>query len=126
MAAVIYRKNHIIAIGFASPITHLKLVNAKSFLPSLHAEIDAFRKAYNGYCRTHKKHISANMLVVRLSTYNYYAISKPCLNCLKFLSTNIGSLSIKNISYADNDAIVTEKLANIKTSHISRGWRLRK
>lgn len=126
MAAAIYRKNNILAIGFASPITHLKLVNAKSFLPSLHAEMDAFRKFYNSYCRTHKKHISANMLVVRFSSYNYYAISKPCINCLKFLSTNTGSLSIKNISYANNESIVTEKLENIKTSHISRGWRLRK
>lgn len=123
MAAVIYKRNTIYSIGYSSPIPHMVFVNKKVTIPSLHAEMDAYRRAMNEYVRTHKKKLTANILIVRYLRSNYYANSKPCKDCLKFMKTNINSISVKFLTYANDSCLTTEKLIEIKTSHISRGWK---
>ena len=122
MAAVIYRKKHIYSIGFSSTIEHLCYSDKKHHVPSTHAEMDAFRRAINDYVRIHRRKLSANIMIVRYLSTCYYAISKPCLNCLKFMQLHQNEISIRNVSYGNNNELVTEKLCDIKTHHISRGW----
>lgn len=123
MAAVIYKGKTIYSIGYSSPLPHMVFANKKVTIPTLHAEMDAYRRAMNEYVRTHKKKLTANILIVRYLQSNYYAHSKPCKNCLEFMRTNINSISVKHVIYANNSCLVTRKLMEIKTKHISRGWR---
>ena len=123
MAAVIYKGNTIYSIGYSSPITHMVFVNKKVAVPSLHAEMDAYRRAMNEYVRVHKKKLTANIIVVRYLQSNYYAHSKPCKDCIKFMKTNVHFISVKYVTYANNKGLLTKKLIEMKTKHISRGWK---
>ena len=123
MAAVLYKKNTIYAIGYSSPITHITFANKKVAVPSMHAEMDAYKRALNEYVRIHRKKLTANLLVVRYLRTKYYANSKPCRDCIEFMKTYNGLISLRNVSYGNDIMIVTKKFDQLHTKHISRGWR---
>ena len=123
MAEVIYKKKHIYSIGYSSSIEHLCYSDKKYHVPSTHAEMDAIRRVINDYVRIHKRKLTANIMIVRYISTCYYAISKPCIDCLKFMQINKKYVTIRNVTYGNNEGLVTEKLCDLETHHVSRGWR---
>lgn len=117
MCAVLYRKKTIYSIGISSPITRKQLFTNKLFLPSIHAEVDAITKAFNNYVRIHKQPLHCNIVVTR-----YCGTSKPCFNCLELMRNPSFHIHIHNVSYFLNGKLKTEKLSDMKTSHVSRGF----
>lgn len=65
-----------------------------------------------------KKFRNGKLLVLRIGKNGEYLNSKPCLNCIKFMK----QFDIKTISYSDsNGDIITEKIDDIVTNHVSNG-----
>ena len=117
MVAVLYMKKNIYAVGLSSTMNRRQLFTSKLFLPSIHAEVDAMLKAFNNYVRIHHKPLHCNMLVIR-----YVGTSKPCLHCLQLMRNPSFHIFIHKVTYLEDGKMVTEKLSNIKTNHISRGF----
>ena len=117
MVAVLYMKKNIYAVGLSSTMNRRQLFTSKLFLPSIHAEVDAMLKAFNNYVRIHHKPLHCNMLVIR-----YVGTSKPCLHCLQLMRNPSFHIFIHKVTYLEDGNMVTEKLSDIKTNHISRGF----
>ena len=118
MVAILYRKKNIYSIGFSSSLTHKQLFNNRLYFPSIHAEVDAITRAFNKYVRINKKPLYCDILVTR-----YAGSSKPCINCLKMMKNPAFCIRIRNVSYCEDGELKTERLSDIKTDHISRGFK---
>ena len=118
MCAVLYRKKKVYAIGISSVLYRKQTFNNKIYMPSVHAEIDAVVKAYNNYVRIHKKPLYCDLVIAR-----YIGCSKPCFNCLKILQSSAFQIYINKVSYMEDGKLKTEKLSNMSTDHISRGYK---
>ena len=80
--------------------------------PTLHAEIDAYRKLpryYMGY--------DLDMIVVRFTKEGKLCQSRPCYHCLKTLSES--GISIKNVYYSKDDDMCKEKFDNMLNSELT-------
>lgn len=117
MCAVLYRKKTIYSIGLSSAITRKRLFTNKLFLPSIHAEVDAITKAFNNYVRVHHKPLHCDMIITR-----YCGTSKPCVHCLELMRNPCFHIHIHKVTYFMNNRLKTEKLSEINTTHISRGF----
>ena len=117
LCAVLYKNKHIYAIGINSTLYRKQTFNNKVYMPSVHAEIDAIIKAYNNYVRIHRKPLYCNMVIIR-----YIGCSKPCLNCLKIMKNSSFQIFINKVSYIEDGMLKTEKLSEMTTDHISRGY----
>lgn len=125
--AVVYNKSKLISIGFSSPMTHIIIRGKKQQTPSQHAEEVAISRILNNSARIkYKKNIHVNILILRYSKIISHACSKPCKHCLKFLNlTNFNTnVKIKRVSYFNkNGELKTKHLYDIRSKHISSGWR---
>lgn len=62
----------------------------------------------------------ATLTVIRIGKDSKLMNSKPCKNCIAFMK----KYSIKNVAYSNsNGIIVSEKIKEIKSNHISKGWK---
>lgn len=121
MVAILYNKKKIYAIGYSSSLTHKQLFNNRLYFPSLHAEVDAITKAYNNYVRINKKILNCDILITR-----YVGSSKPCVNCLEVMKNPAFCIRIRNVSYCEDGQLKTEKLSELQTDHVSRGFKYMK
>jgi len=65
-----------------------------------------------------------NLLVIRIDKKGNYVSSKCCDCCIKFMNSISSHIKIKNIYYFDeNGKFCCEKLKNMKTDHVSVGFR---
>lgn len=91
-----------------------------NFMPSTHAEIDAYCKIKN-YRNTPKK---LDLFVVRITKTGKIAESKPCMHCIKILGKT--RLQIQNVYYSTNDEkIVCDtfyNLINCSSHHVTGGF----
>lgn len=117
MCAVLYRKKIIYAVGLSSYMNRKQLFTSKIFLPSIHAEVDAMMKAFNNYVRMHHRPLHCNIIITR-----YRGTSKPCFHCLELMRNPSFHIHIHNVTYLVDEKIVTEKLSEMQTTHISRGF----
>lgn len=94
-----------------------------NYMPTLHAEIDAYTKIKN-YKNVPKK---MDLLVVRITNGGNLAESRPCFHCINILAKS--RLNIKNIYYSTSDrTIVCEKFVDLISSskkYITRGFKRR-
>jgi tRNA(Arg) A34 adenosine deaminase TadA len=89
--------------------------------PSLHAEIDAFKKLPNYYLSK-----DLNLIVVRFSQNGELSSSRPCYHCLKTLSSS--GIRIKYVYYSNDGEIIKEKfneMMNSELTSVSSGMRRR-
>ncbi len=89
--------------------------------PSLHAEIDAFKKLPGYYLSK-----DLDLIVVRFTQTGKLCSSRPCYHCLKTLS-NLG-IRIKYVYYSNEDKILKEKfneMINSELTTITSGMRRR-
>jgi len=94
-----------------------------NYMPTLHAEIDAYTKIKN-YKNVPKK---MDLLVVRITNGGNLAESRPCFHCINILAKS--KLNIKNIYYSTSDrTIVCEKFVDLVSStkkYVTRGFKRR-
>jgi hypothetical protein len=87
--------------------------------PTLHAEIDAFKKLPNYYLG-----MDLNLIVVRFSSNGELRSSRPCYHCLKTLRAS--GIRLKYVYYSNDGEILKEKFSLMfddeKTS-VSSGMR---
>jgi deoxycytidylate deaminase len=104
-----------------------KVVYGKSSLvkqyntPSLHAEIDAYKKLPRYYAGK-----ELNMIVVRFSNEGKLCQSRPCFHCLQTLSNS--GIRIKNVYYSNDGEMCKEKFSTMMESElttISSGMRMK-
>ncbi len=83
--------------------------NKWNYMPSLHAEIDAYNKIKN--C----KHVPKKMdlFVIRITNGGNLAESRPCYHCIDILSKS--RLDIRDVYYSTSGGtIVCETFKNLK------------
>lgn len=89
-------------------------------MPTLHAEIDAYRKIRN-YKNVPKK---LDLYVIRITNGGVLAESKPCFHCIDILSKS--KLNIRNVYYSTSDrTIVCESFAHLvsnSTKYVTTGF----
>ena len=125
MVAIIYNKHKILSLGISNPSTYFKILGQKFQICAKHAEIDAIEKLI--FRKRNQTRINCSMIIVRCNADLKFTCSKPCLNCLKVLQSNLiqSLIHFKKIKYFDrNGKIKSEQLNEISTTHMSRGWRL--
>jgi hypothetical protein len=95
-----------------------------NYMPSMHAEIDAYLKIKN-YKNISKK---LDLFVIRITKGGRLAESRPCYHCIDILSKS--RLNICNVYYSTSDGnIVCESFKNLitdSTPHITRGFSRRR
>lgn len=65
-----------------------------------------------------------NLLVIRLDRNGKYCESTPCKCCINFMNSVSPNIKINKVYYFDkNGKFCCEKLKNMKTDHISNGYR---
>lgn len=101
---IITHGGKIITTGYNRP--YLVMFKGKEYMR--HAECDALLKLPHKY-----KNKKIRMYVIRKE----YKNSKPCLNCLEFIS----DFNVKNIYYSDQGCLWDEPLSTISTKHVSFG-----
>ena len=87
--------------------------------PTLHAEIDAYKKLPRYYLS-----LDLDMIVVRFSKEGKLCQSRPCYHCLETLTR--AGISIKNVYYSKDGEIQKEKfgdMMNNELTSISSGMR---
>jgi hypothetical protein len=91
-----------------------------NYMPSLHAEIDAFSKIKN-YKNIGKK---LDLFVIRITKGGNLAESRPCFHCIDILSKS--KLNICNVYYSTSSGtIVCESFKNLVANsniNISKGF----
>ncbi len=91
-----------------------------NYMPSLHAEIDAFKKIKK-YKNTPKK---LDLFVIRITNSGNLAESRPCFHCIDILSKS--RLHICNVYYSTSSGtIVCETFDNLKFNskkYITKGF----
>ena len=91
------------------------------FMPSTHAEIDAYQKIKN--CRNNPRQL--DLMVIRITKTGLLAQSRPCFHCIDILSKS--RLNIKNVYYTTNNGqIVCETFSEMALNpivYITRGFR---
>lgn len=95
----------------------------KYICPSVHAEVNAISKLVRPGI---KKRIKVNLFVLRASTTGNIGNAIPCKHCLEFLKSDIITklFNISKITYSiNNTTCKTQKIDDITTEHISRGWK---
>ena len=92
-----------------------------NYMPSIHAEIDAYYKIKN-YKNIGKK---LDLFVIRITKGGNLAESRPCFHCIDILSKS--KLNICNVYYSTSSGkIAKEKLVTMKENKnttISSGMR---
>jgi tRNA(Arg) A34 adenosine deaminase TadA len=89
--------------------------------PSLHAEIDAFRKLPGYYLSK-----DLDLIVVRFSQEGELRSSRPCYHCLKTLFSS--GIRIRYVYYSNDGEILKEKFSQMMDSEltsVSSGMRRR-
>ena len=124
--ASLVRDASLIAMGenclqTASPRTH----GGKSSICSMHAEMNAIRKASTN--RSIKDGATMDLIVIRVSPTGVLGMSRPCCRCIQWIQT--ARFKIEKIYYSTADGkIVAEKLnqlARSPTLHMTHGDRMR-
>lgn len=90
-----------------------------NYMPTLHAEIDAYNKIKN-YKKTPKK---LDLFVIRITKGGRLAESRPCFHCIDILSKS--RLNICNVYYSTSlETIVCESFQNLVSSgkYITTGF----
>ena len=91
-----------------------------NYMPSTHAEINAFSKI-KGYKNISKK---LDLFVIRITKGGNLAESRPCFHCIDILSKS--HLNICNVYYSTSEGtIVCEAFGSMVThcnSHVSSGF----
>jgi hypothetical protein len=91
-----------------------------NYMPSTHAEIDAFSKI-KGYKNISKK---LDLFVIRITKGGNLAESRPCFHCIDILAKS--HLNICNVYYSTSDGtIVCEAFKSLvanSASHVSTGF----
>lgn len=94
--------------------------NKWNYMPSLHAEIDAYNKIKN-YKNNPKK---LDLFVIRITNGGRLAESRPCYHCIDILAKS--RLNIRNVYYSTSaGTIVCERFSHLKTNtkkYITRGF----
>lgn len=105
----------------ASPRTH----GGKSSICSMHAEMNAIRKASTN--RSIKDGTAMDLIVIRVSPTGVLGMSRPCCRCIQRIQT--ARFKIEKIYYSTADGkIVAEKLNQLvrsPTLHMTHGDRMR-
>lgn len=90
LGVVIFNKKKILSLGHNYPqksVKHL-LPKFKQY-DSIHAEVDAIIKA-----KTDLK--GASILIIRINRLNQFRLSRPCINCMKYIEF----IGIKKVIYS--------------------------
>lgn len=91
-----------------------------NYMPSTHAEIDAYSKIKN-YKNISKK---LDLFVIRITKGGKLAESRPCSHCIEILSKS--RLNIVNVYYSTSDGtIVCESFKNLTSNsnnYVSTGF----
>jgi tRNA(Arg) A34 adenosine deaminase TadA len=80
--------------------------------PSLHAEIDAFKKLPKYYLSK-----DLNLIVVRFSQDGELRSSRPCYHCLRTLLTS--GIRIRYVYYSNDGEIIKEKFNQMIDSELT-------
>jgi cytidine deaminase len=80
--------------------------------PTLHAEMDAFRKLDGYYLGK-----DLDLIVIRYSHDGELASSRPCFHCLQTL-VNSG-LRLRNVYYSNDGEIMKEKFSEMLESNLT-------
>ena len=91
VGCVIFDKKIVLSKGYNTSQKSVRKLHPKfqRFPYSVHAEVDAIIKA-------RKDLKGSSILVVRVNSDNQFRLSKPCLNCMKYIEF----VGIKNIFYS--------------------------
>lgn len=113
--AYLFERNNLISIGqnsysFSNKALYFAnrySIFSKKKYPSLHAEIDAFSKAWGKY------YIDSNtkLVVIRINRFGEFQNSRPCKDCYSVIQ----GLNINKVWYSTTSSIVYE---NISTGEI--------
>ncbi len=91
-----------------------------NYMPSMHAEIDAYSKIKN-YKNISKK---LDLFVIRITKGGNLAESRPCFHCIDILSKS--KLNICNVYYSTSDgSIVCESFKSLvanSSNYVTRGF----
>ncbi len=111
-------KNKIYNIGINHSRTCYNINNKKVYVPSSHAE---FSCIINFIKNNNVKKLQKMDLYVMYYSNGKYKNSKPCFNCIDFIK----NFNINKIIYTTglDDIYVIEKVQDITTNHVSKGWK---
>lgn len=129
----LHKKNHHVATIFENNNTHnlhsIGINDFKETYPgcsySLHAEMQAILKFPPP--KKKKRIRKINMIVIRFNSDGKLKNSKPCINCLKFISFHSKKMSyiMNNIYYSNDDGTIScakfSSLLYDTSPHVS-GW----
>ena len=101
-------------------------MNTCLFTRTIHAECDAINHLPPRGRKVRIKNI--NLVVIRTSKYKKITISKPCVNCIKYLckQPNFKGYQINKIYYSDYCGDIIESSIDelkMNTTHVSRYYR---
>lgn len=116
-ACLVKKNNEIISIEVNeyTPTNYIKC--------SIHAEVSLHKNLNKKYIKNFNRS-KYDIWVIRYSKKNGLVDSKPCSKCIKYMKKRM--YYIDNVIYSNQDGGLTcEKLENIKSEHISIGYKLR-
>lgn len=123
VCCIIYHNSDILSIECNSVETIRYIGQFKYICPSVHAEVNAISKLIRPGLKHRTK---LNLFILRASKTGNIGNAIPCKHCLEFLKSDIitNLFNINKITYSlGNDIFMTQKLNDITTDHVSRGWR---
>lgn len=91
------------------------------YMPSLHAEMDAYSKIKNFKGITKK----VDLFVIRITKGGNLAESRPCFHCIDYLSRS--KLKIQDVYYSTSKGIIVSEsfcdMIKSNSKYITRGYR---
>jgi deoxycytidylate deaminase len=94
-------------------VAHGKSATIRQYnTPTLHAEMDAFKKLGGYYLQ-----FDLDMIVIRYSNDGELSSSRPCFHCLRTLINS--GLRIRNVYYSNDGEIVKEKFSEMIDSELT-------